>query len=173
MARDPKRPKQCVLAQVRHSLAKPQPSLRYRIRGGAGEAPKIEWLGTSPVSADELLAGASKGGRRDQAAAFLEHSLAAGPRRAREIWTAAKKARLAFRTVQRAKRDLGVRCQRVSCNGRPVSYWLLDDQELGPGQYDDYEIDRLLGELKKPMRPITRIGPVTPTGDEEYEEERY
>ena len=167
VARDPKRPKQCVLAQVRHSMAKPQPSLRYRIQSSTGEAPKIEWLGTSPVSSDELLAGASKGGRRDQAAAFLEHSLAAGPRRARDIWAAAKKARLAFRTVQRAKRDLGVRCQRVSCNGRPVSYWLLDDQELGPGQYDDYEIDRLLGELKKPMRPRT------PTGDEEYEEERY
>src|SRR5947199_3266216 len=154
-------------------MAKPQPSLRYRIRGGAGEAPKIEWLGTSPVSSDELLAGASKGGRRDQAAAFLEHSLAAGPRRARDIWAAAKKARLAFRTVQRCKRDLGVRVQRVSCNGRPVSYWLLDDQELGPGQYDDYEIDHVLAELKKPIGPRTRTRAVTPTGDEEYEEDRY
>ena len=125
VARDPKRPKQCVLAQVRHSLAKPQPSLRYRIGAGAGDGPKIEWLGTSQVSADELLARVSKGGLRDQAAALLEHFLAAGPRRARDIWAAAKKARLAFRTVQRAKRDLGVRCQRVCCNGRPSPPLLL------------------------------------------------
>jgi len=69
--------------------------------------------------------------------------------------------------VQRAKRDLGVRCQRVSCNGRPVSYWLLDDQELGPGQYDTEQPVDFIVELKKPMRPRT------PTGDEEYEEERY
>src|SRR5207248_6843809 len=52
VGRDPQRPKQCVLAQVRHSLAKPQPSLRYRIGAGAGDGPKIEWLGTSQVSAD-------------------------------------------------------------------------------------------------------------------------
>src|SRR5262249_26655405 len=82
VGRDPLVPGRCVLAQVRNSLAGPQPSLAYQITAADGGLPAVDWLGPSPCSADELLAGAAlrKHGTRDRAAAFLEQFLAAGPR---------------------------------------------------------------------------------------------
>jgi hypothetical protein len=127
VGRDPREPGRCVLAQVRNSLAGPQPSLAYRLTAAEGAPPAVDWLGTSPCSADELLAGNRRreDGPRDQAAAFLEQFLAGGPRTSREIWVAAQEAGLSARTIQRAKRGLGVRCRRVHRDDRPVSYWLL------------------------------------------------
>src|SRR5262249_49526248 len=62
----------CVRAQVRSSLAGPQPSLAYQLRVADGALPVVEWLGASPLSADELLAGGAsrEQGARDEAAAF-------------------------------------------------------------------------------------------------------
>src|SRR5262249_1894889 len=87
VARDPQTPDRCVLAQVRGSLAGAQPSLAYRLTAADGQRPTVEWLGTSPVSADELLARSAyvEPSCRDRAAAFLEAFLAAGPRTAHDI----------------------------------------------------------------------------------------
>ncbi len=84
VARDPLAPGRCVLAQVRNSHARLQPSLSYQITAADGEMPALEWLGPSPLAANQLLAGAARTayGPREQAAAFLEQFLAAGPRSA-------------------------------------------------------------------------------------------
>jgi hypothetical protein len=79
VGRDPLEPGRCVLAQVRASLAGPQPSLAYELTADGG-LPAVSWMGTSTVSADELLAGdAAEGKTRDRATAFLEQFLAGGP----------------------------------------------------------------------------------------------
>jgi hypothetical protein len=159
VARDPLAPGRCVLAQVRQSLAGPQPSLRYQITGADSPLPGVDWLGTSPCSADELLAGAARRGHgpRDRAAAFLGQFLAAGPRTARDLWEAAQKAGLSARTLQRAKQALGIRCRRISSSGKPVSYWLLPGQELPADPSDDGELRRMLAELERQFPPSTPL----------------
>jgi hypothetical protein len=158
VARDPLVPGRCVLAQVKNSLAGPQPSLAYQLSAADGGLPTVEWLGTSPVSADDLVAGARRGqGPRDRAAEFLEQFLAGGPRTADDIWQAAQKGRLSARTLQRAKRGLGIRCRRVRRDGRPVSYWLLRGQELPAGLSDSPELDRLFAEMEKQFPPRTPL----------------
>jgi hypothetical protein len=151
VGRDPQAPGRCVLAQVRNSLAGAQPSLAYQITAADGGVPTVEWLGTSPVSADELLAGGARQdlGPRDQAAAFLQQFLAAGPRTADEIWQATRQTAWSARTLQRAKEGLGIRSRRVYRDGRPVSYWLLHGQELPDGISDTPELDRFLADLER------------------------
>ncbi len=159
VGRDPQMPGRCVLAQVRNSLARPQPSLAYQITAADGALPTVDWLGTSPLSADDLLTGDPHAGPgpRDQAAAFLEQFLAAGPRTSRDIWQAAQQAGLSARTLQRAKKGLGIRSQRVTSDGKPASYWLLQGQELPDGLSDTPDLDRWLAELEKQYPPPTPL----------------
>jgi len=112
-------------------------------------------LGASPSSADELLAGAAHTDcdPRDQAAVFLEQFLAGGQRTSRDIWQAAQAAGLSARTVQRAKRGLGIRCRRIISGGKPVSYWLLRGQEIPAGISDNEEFDRQIAELERQWPP--------------------
>jgi hypothetical protein len=155
VARDPLAPGQCVLAHVRHSLAAAQPSLAYRITGTEGGLPALEWLGTSSFTADELLAGAGRRGQgpRDQATAFLTQFLAGGPRTARDIWEAAQKVALSARTLNRAKKGLGIRSRRVYADNQPVSYWLLPGQELPSEVAGSDEVSRWIAEMEKQYPP--------------------
>jgi hypothetical protein len=150
--RDPKIPSRCVLAQVRSSLSGCLPSLAYEITAKNGGPPTVNWLGKSPYSANDLL---FQMGRRPkesaQAADFLEHFLAGGPRTSRQVLKAAEKAQVSLRTLERAKKELDVRCRREYLAGKPVSYWLLDGQELGPEHYDGYEIERMIREWQRPL----------------------
>jgi hypothetical protein len=158
VGRDPQAPGRCVLAQVRNSLARPQPSLAYQIKATDAALPALEWLGSSPVSADELLGNGARSadGPLERAAAFLEEFLADGPRTADEVWQAALHAGLAERTVQRAKKMLGIRGRRVYKDSQPVSYWLPPGQD--PVHFTgDPELDRMLARLERqfplPMPP--------------------
>jgi AAA domain len=170
--RDPDDGSRCVLAPVRHSLAPAQPSLVYQIRAGtpltpipsppkgegstgAAATPTVTWLGRSAYTANELLIAAGQKYRpRDEAAEFLEEMLAKEPRTFSEIRQAAKKARLSFRTVERAKKALGIRSQREYRRGVPVTYWLLEDQELGAEHYDNYVVDQMIRKLRAGL-PVT------------------
>jgi hypothetical protein len=159
VARDPFEPGRCVLAQVRNSLAGPQPSLAYQLSAVDGALPAVEWLGTSLLSADALLAVAARTeyGPRDRAAVFLQQFLAAGPRTAGDIWQAAQQIALSTRTLQRAKRGLGIRSRRVHIDQRPVSYWLLPGQVLPSGLSGSDELDRLFAEMEKQFPPRTPL----------------
>jgi hypothetical protein len=128
----------------------------------------VEWLGTSALAADELLAATRpERGPRDEAAAFLEQFLAGGPRTSRDIWQAAQKAGLSARTLQRAKQGLGITCRRTYTDGRPVSYWLLPGQELSTGDTDVDELTRQLAELEKQFPRRTPLDEDDP--DAEFE----
>ncbi len=158
VGRDPKDPNQFVLAQVRNTLAEVQPSLAYRIVGSDKTTARVQWLGPNPHSANEVLSRKvrQENNPREQAVAFLEKFLAGGPRTSDEIWQAAVKAGLTKRTLERAKAGLEIRCRRVQRDGRPVSYWLMGDQELPAEFADEAEFDRLLRELEKkyPRNPL-------------------
>jgi hypothetical protein len=159
VARDPVTPGRCVLAKVRNAVAGTQPSLGYRITAAGGGLPTVDWLGPSPFAADDLLAGTGREhGARDRAAIFLEQFLAAGPRTARDVWEAAQKVGVSARTLQRAKKGLGITCRRYDPDGRPVSYWLLPGQELGAVErFGDNEFGRQLAELEMQFPSMTPL----------------
>jgi hypothetical protein len=164
VGRDPRVPGRCVLAQVRNSLAGVQPSLAYQLSSTGGALPSVDWLGTTPVSANQLL-GTREYNPRERAAAFLEQFLANGPRTCRDIWQAAQKAGLSARTIQRAKGGLSIGCRRVYEEEKPVSYWLLPGQKLPDDSTLEPSVAQWLADLEK------QYPPRTPLEDDELEQD--
>ena len=86
---DPQDPSRFIMAQIKNNLAERQPSLAYRVVPGAADnAPTIDWLGPSPLSGDQMLAGRGTTPKllRDRAAQLLLDLLAPGPRPTRNMW---------------------------------------------------------------------------------------
>jgi len=131
---DPKVRGQCVLAQAKNNLQAPPPSLAYRIVGGDGGVARVDWLGPSSWTQDDLAAARPTRGRaRRRAAAFLEQFLRAGPQPAHAIFAAGRVAGLSERTLERAAEDLGLRMQRVGAfRKEQTNYWMLGDDRLPP-----------------------------------------
>ena len=156
---DPAQPGQRLLAQVKNSLGPPQSSLVFALEGEAGAPPRLTWRGTSPLSADELLAGVSEGGRQrrphEVAADFLAEFLGEKPRTSREIWEAAQKRGLAERTLYRARQDLQVQVQLVQEGAVQHFYWLLPGQRLPVA--DEYDLEPWLGPLRAKYPPSTPL----------------
>jgi hypothetical protein len=109
-AKDPDDPEhQRVLASSKSNLGPPPPSLRYRLQPvGDGAYPRVEWLGESHHSAQDLLrAQTNEEGDGDQSALeeardFLLTFLAEGPRRATEGEEAARAVGIHPTTLRRA-----------------------------------------------------------------------
>lgn len=160
VGRDPVMPGQCVLAQVKNNLAGPQASLAYRMeRSDTGQV-RLCWQGSSPWSADQLVAGRARGPGRLQARAFLLATLEAGPRLARELWTEGQKQGLSARTLQRAKDDLSIRRERVIREGRQENWWLLAGQVVprATSAVDaDTDLEPWLGPLRERYPPATPL----------------
>jgi hypothetical protein len=57
IARDPHRAGRRVLTQVKNNLAPPQSRLALDVKSNSDALPTLEWLGTSPLSAADLLSG--------------------------------------------------------------------------------------------------------------------
>lgn len=160
---DPATPGQCVLAQVKNNLAPAQPSLAYAVAIAAGGPPALSWLGPSPWAADQLLAGAAQSTRlppRDRARDFLRAVLADGPRTSRDIWEVAQEQGLAERTLNRAKRELKVRSVPVRLDGKQLSYWLLEGQDLPadiPPEATPLDLEPWLAPLREQFPPSTPL----------------
>jgi hypothetical protein len=166
VAPDPQEPQRRVLAQVKNNLAAAQPSLAYELVGQAGAAPTVSWLGTTEWSADQLLAGAGDApprlSERERAREFLTAFLEDGPRTSQELWAAAQEQGLADRTLQRAKKELRISSVRVSVDGTPRSFWLLEGQEMPPANPPD----GTPADLEPWLRPLReRFPPATPLDD--------
>ena len=83
------------------------------------DAPYIEVMGISPLTGNELLA--SEGGTtgpRAEAIGFLTDRLSAGEVPVAELQSAAESLGLKWRTVQRAKKELGVEKRRDGGRGK-------------------------------------------------------
>lgn len=87
-------------------------------KGKAFVSSKIVITGTSTVTAGDLAGGRGDDRRAlDDAIAFLADELANGPKSARAIKSASQDAGLAWRTVERAKKPLGIESFRNSAEG--------------------------------------------------------
>jgi hypothetical protein len=126
----PADPGRRVLSVAKSNMGPRAPSLGYRVVAPPGGVPTVEWTGVAEVTADEL------GRRREEpmraserAIDWLRRELAAGPRRAADVYAAAAVARIPERTLNRAKEWLRARSHRVYDHkaGRGEWYWFDPD----------------------------------------------
>lgn len=123
--KDPADESRRLLVPVKSNLSAPAPALAYRLDGG-----KLEWepepvagvdadavLGATPEDCDE---------RRD-ADELLRELLAAGERKAAEVLRAARENGIPERTLNRAKRRLGIKARHEGQPGKHGGawYWFL------------------------------------------------
>jgi KaiC/GvpD/RAD55 family RecA-like ATPase len=140
LARDPDDPegeqgRRRVLAQVKNNLAAPAPSLLFQIEEtliSSGEesvpAAVLRLLGESPHGGFDLLgARVETRSALEEAAEFLRLTLADGARPAAEVSEAALQARIAPRTLKRAKERLGVESTKPDYSAGWV--WALPPEE--------------------------------------------
>ncbi len=132
VARDPRRPGVSILASPKNNLAPEQPALAFRVTSDPA-APRVEWLGTSPYTAEALTrrrAGANDR-RRARICRFIKRYLRKhGPALAHNVWRAGRAYRYSMRTLQRARREAGALSDRVPGQGKVLVFWRLPDQQL-------------------------------------------
>jgi AAA domain len=122
VSRDAGEPDRRLLAATKTNLG-PRPAAKaFRIIG-AGAAARLEWLADDAmIEADDLVRPTEPA-----RAGWLRAMLAKAPRKAAEVESQAAQAGISWRTLQRAKADVGV----LSEKWKNEWYWLL------PGQYLD------------------------------------
>lgn len=93
--------------------------------GDGMEASRVQWGGALEGTARELLgdAEAVADSPRDDAVAWLTDALSAAEVPVAEIKAEARAAGLAWRTVERAKAEIGVVARRVNGDTRGAGYW--------------------------------------------------
>jgi AAA domain len=128
VAKDPQDEERRVLAPTKNNLAKAPKSLAFALKGTQSGAVRVEWLGESGVSVEELLAtprGRGDGGALGEAIEFLEDVLSDGPFAAGGVKEEAEDAGISGRTLARAKKELGVESYREGeRGGRGKGQWL-------------------------------------------------
>lgn len=151
IAKDPEAEDRRVMACVKTNLGRLPPSLRYAIEEvqveGAGGVARIVWEGVSTHTADDLLAAQGPHDDKpalDEAREFLREILSAGPVSAKEIQRLAREAGVTDRTLQRAKKVLGVQAKKGTFRGGwawelaedgqdPPKMAIQNDGDLGSG----------------------------------------
>ncbi len=121
-AKDPETGRRA-LAHVKSNLGPLTEPLEYRIDGSG-----LTWLGVAPeLTADRLLGPQSTEPKseREEAEAFLSAALYDGPRLAAEVLEEAREAGIAKRTLDRARKRLGVRATKrhEEGGGRGAGVW--------------------------------------------------
>jgi hypothetical protein len=126
---DPEEPGQRVMAQSKNSDGPPGPSLGFTIT----EDQLFAWTETRDVSAEDVLAGAEKGGALAEAKDYLRKALRDGPRLSDQVNTEATgQWHISRSTLTRAKKALDIDCERLGLPGRRGGgVWVmkLRDQE--------------------------------------------
>jgi putative DNA primase/helicase len=125
-----------ILALAKHNLApRSTSSMAFRLELPAGsEHPRVEWLGESSVRASDLVAVPTDPEERsalDEAADFLRTVLANGPILATEGENEAHQRGIATRTLERARRRVGVVAEREEVPDKGsvgVWWWRLPNQ---------------------------------------------
>ncbi len=143
LARDPEDPEpergtQRVLAHVKCNVGPQAETLACEIEtvllDDQVEAPKLKIVGTSSISAADLLDMPAEEVRteRDDAIEFLAAELAEGPKPTNEIKRAARDTNISDRTLARAKADLAVQSTKDGLNGG--WRWRLPDKDATLGR---------------------------------------
>lgn len=125
-----------VLALVKSNVSVPPTSFAYGIGGDPMWAcSRVDWLGTSNVTADELVIwrpGSREGSQTDEAASWLQGVLSDGPMSYQEVMTLARHEGFEPRTIQRAASRAGVAVKRVGVGRDHHSEWRLLPPEDRP-----------------------------------------
>ncbi len=125
---DPSEPGRKLLLRVKCNLGPPMPGLAYRVVGNPATGyPHIEWE-AEPVdlSADEIMAPTRQRTVRDDVKDWLAGFLSHGPRNVDVCVQEAERKGYTGRTLQRAKRDLGV------VHARKAQTWSLPQSNGSP-----------------------------------------
>ena len=131
---DPEDETRRILAPVKANLSAPSPSLAYRLVEAPG-AVRIDWLGTSDVTAAQMLALPVDEEERsvlDDAVAFLRDRLSDGQVDAATVKADAHKASVSERTLRRARDRLKVKPRKLGMTGPWV--WSLPAPIYEDGQ---------------------------------------
>lgn len=131
VAADPDDADRRILAPTKSNLARQPTALAFRLAPVPdSDVARVEWLGATAHTAAALLYDTRDGearSERDDAKTWLRDVLSEGPLSATDVLQLADQARIAHRTLKRAKSELGVRSQR-SGFGRDGGYrWALGD----------------------------------------------
>jgi hypothetical protein len=116
-----------VLVMTKSNLAAPAPSLLYQVEEADGIA-RIAWLGTTEHTATTVLSGPDDPAERStlqEAQTFLQDLLAPGPLCAGDAKKAAQKAGFAARTMDRAKKALGIKSEKLGFGAGAEWVWVL------------------------------------------------
>jgi AAA domain len=121
VAPDPQDESRRVLAVVKSNLAVKAESLAYRlVPDPEHDVARVEWLGTTSYSADELVRQPPDDEERTalaEAQAFLRDAFPDGPRPAAEVKREARDTGISDRTLERARRSLGIESRRDAFGG--------------------------------------------------------
>jgi hypothetical protein len=151
VARDPASQERRLVLPVKNNLAAENAGMAFSLTMDEGAyAPRVEWLEMNvETTADEALASITRkcgpsSDRCDEAVVYLKYALAQGPRLVKEIDAEAwRVCRIRHRTLERARKALGVAAFRMDIRG---PWWLrlpLPDEAVKSG----CEIDGGLGGL--------------------------
>ncbi len=115
VAADPQDPERRVLAVTKGNLAKPAPSLAFRLVAADGtDVARVEYLGETAHTAARLLDAADEPeGPRAEAKEWLMEVLEVGPVSAKEVGERAKQDGISLMTLRRAGNDLGIEKTKI------------------------------------------------------------
>ena len=128
VGKDPQDENRRVLASTKNNLAMPPQSLMFGLEEAESGSVRVNWLGSSEVSAKDLLAAPQDNEHADartEAVEFLNEILADGPVAASQVKEEADDAGISERTLARAKKVAGVISYREGESGvRGKGQWL-------------------------------------------------
>jgi len=126
VAPDPCNAGRRVLACTKNNLAAFPPSLAFRIGAAESGTACIDWLGPVDLTADDLVQSRQRRGEAvHRAVRFLQEHVPSGWVARQSVVQEAAAARITFRTLERAKAELGILSRQCREEGRNVWYWRL------------------------------------------------
>ncbi len=122
VGQDPEDRSRRAFAMTKCNVAPELPTLIYR-PVAAGSTARIEWLGKSGLTADQILE-IPHDRPKDQAREFLEQALSEGPVAAAEVMELAEKEGISRATIKRVKQQMAVQSAKVADGWQ----WSIEDQ---------------------------------------------
>ena len=165
--RHPDRPGFGILATSKGNLGVTPPSLCYEIIPESTTC-AIAWHGPFGMNADQLVGAEPK--KREapsvlRACDWLLRYLAQGPRSALEVLGAAEAEHISERTLDRAKKNLGIQSKIESSNGRSCWMWMLPvPRPLSVKEKLDQELMQLLNDVYPPLPAGSKVYPPSTAG---------
>ncbi|MCH8074151.1 MAG: AAA family ATPase [Proteobacteria bacterium] len=137
---DPEEPDRRIVAMLKANLAKESDGVAYRIRSNEDDLPVVEWEpGRVDIRPADILAHEPDEARRERsdAAEWLCSELSHGPVLTNDLQRRSRAAGHAWRTVRRAKDQIGVKARRTGVGGK-WQWWhpddLPEDGHMAPSQ---------------------------------------